>query len=84
MVKVIFNYISGSHSQVFYKKAVLKYFTKFTEKHLCRSLFLIKIQLYHEKMLTQESNLTTLKHAKDAILLWSILGALLLKAHQAR
>ena len=65
----IFNYISGSHSQVFYKKAVLKYFTKFTEKHLCRSLFLIKMQLYYEKILTQESNLTTFKHAKDAILL---------------
>ena len=65
----IFNYISGSHSQVFYKKAVLKYFTKFTEKHMYRSLLLIKmqalitLQLYYEKILTQERNLTIFKHA---------------------
>ena len=42
MVKV-FRYLSilvvATH-----KKAVLKYFTKFTEKHLCRSLFLITMQ----------------------------------------
>ena len=28
--------------QVFYKKAVLKHFAIFTEKHLCWSIFLIK------------------------------------------
>ena len=30
---------------VFYKKAVLKNFAMFTEKHLCWSLFLIKLQV---------------------------------------
>ena len=29
--------------EVFYKKGVLRNFTIFTEKHLCRSLFLIKL-----------------------------------------
>ena len=63
------DFIRGSHSQVFYKKAVLKYFTKFTEKHTYRSLLLIKmqalitLQLYYEKILTQERNLTIFKHA---------------------
>ena len=30
--------------EVFYKKGVLRNFAKFTEKHLCQSLFLIKFQ----------------------------------------
>ena len=30
--------------EVFYKKGVLKNFTKFTGKHLCQSLFLMKLQ----------------------------------------
>ena len=30
--------------EVFYKKGVLKDFAKFTGKHLCWSLFLIKLQ----------------------------------------
>ena len=34
----------SSHSEVFYKKAVLKNFTKFTGKHLCWSLFLKMLQ----------------------------------------
>ena len=29
--------------EVFYKKEVLKHFAKFTRKHLCRSLFFIKV-----------------------------------------
>ena len=33
-------------SEVFYKKAVLKNFAIFTWKHLCWSLFLIKLQAY--------------------------------------
>ena len=32
---------AGSRSQVFYKKAVLNSFKKFTAKHICKSLFLI-------------------------------------------
>ena len=32
--------------EVFCKKAVLKYFAKFTEKELCWSLFLIKSQAF--------------------------------------
>ena len=80
----LFRYISGSHSQVFYKKAVLKYFTKFTEKHLSRSLFLIKIkalfspQLYYEKILIRESNSTIFKHA----ILWNTPSTPFYEAHQ--
>ena len=45
--------------ELFYKKAVLKHFAIFTEKHLCWSLFLIKLQAFmpstesirHEKLL---------------------------------
>ena len=32
--------------ELFYKKAVLKHFAIFTEKHLCWSLFLIKLQAF--------------------------------------
>ena len=79
-----FSNCSGSHSQVFYKKAVLKYFTKFTEKHLSRSLFLIKIkalfspQLYYEKILIRESNSTIFKHA----ILWNTPSTPFYEAHQ--
>ena len=34
----------SSLPEVFYKKVVLKNFAKFTGKHLCQSLFLIKLQ----------------------------------------
>ena len=34
----------SSGPEVFCKKAVLRNFTKFTGKHLCQSLFLIKLQ----------------------------------------
>ena len=37
--------------EVFYKKYVLKIFAVFTEKHLCWSLFLIKLQLFCERLL---------------------------------
>ena len=33
--------------QMFFKKGVLKNFTKFTEKHLCWILFFIKLQFQH-------------------------------------
>ena len=33
----------SSRPEVFYKKGVLKNFAKFTGKHLCQSLFLIKL-----------------------------------------
>ena len=34
--------------EVFYKKAVLKSFAIFTRKHLCRNLFLIKLQAFRD------------------------------------
>ena len=36
--------IRSSHPKTFCEKGVLKNFAKFTEKHLCQSLFLIKLQ----------------------------------------
>ena len=36
--------IRSSRPEVFCKKGVLRNFTKFTGKHLCQSLFLIKLQ----------------------------------------
>ena len=35
--------------EVFYKKGVLKNSSQFTRKHLCQSLFLIKLQLYEKR-----------------------------------
>ena len=40
MIKVSYR---SSHPEVFCKKGVLKDFTKFTEKHLCQSLFFNKV-----------------------------------------
>ena len=37
------SYIQKQPPEVFYKKAVLENFTKFTEKHLCQILFLNKV-----------------------------------------
>ena len=34
----------SSHPEVFCEKSVLRIFAKFTGKHLCQSLFLIKLQ----------------------------------------
>ena len=43
--------------EAFYKKAVLKNFTIFTEKHLRWSLFLIKLQTFRpETLLKRESS----------------------------
>ena len=56
------------------------------EKHLCRSLFVIKmmalvnLQYYYEKILTQESSLTMFKHA----ILWNTSRTPYYEAHQAR
>ena len=36
---------------MFCKKGVLGNFTKLTEKHLCQSLFLIKLQAWHATLL---------------------------------
>ena len=41
--EMLLNYRS-SRQEVFYKKSVLRNFAKFTGKHLCQSLFLIKLQ----------------------------------------
>ena len=38
--------LRSSRPEVFCKKVVLKNFAKFTEKHLCQSLFLIKLQAF--------------------------------------
>ena len=43
----------SSSSEVFYKIGVLKSFTKFTEKYLCRSLFLEACNFIKTKNLTQ-------------------------------
>ena len=37
-------YSKNSRPEVFCKKGVLRSFSKFTGKHLCQSLFLIKLQ----------------------------------------
>ena len=36
----------SNRPEVFYKKGVLKNFAKFTGKHLCRNLFLIKLKAF--------------------------------------
>ena len=38
-------WLGSSRQEVFSEKGVLRNFTKFTGKHLCRSLFLIKLQI---------------------------------------
>ena len=42
-VNVRLNHFRSSLSQMFFKIGILKYFTNFTGKHLCWSLFLIKL-----------------------------------------
>ena len=44
MLKFLFN-IRSSHLRCFVKRAVFKIAAIFTEKHLCWSLFLIKLQI---------------------------------------
>ena len=44
--------------EVFYKKAVLKHFTIFIGKHLCWSLFLLKLQVWKTAiLLKRDSNI---------------------------
>ena len=43
--------------EMFYKKVVLRNFATFTEKHVCWSLFLIKLQVVRpETLLKTDSN----------------------------
>ena len=50
MLQIAINYnylhanVRSSHLEVFCEKGVLKNFAKFTKKHLCQSLFWIKLQ----------------------------------------
>ena len=43
MTKYMTNLFRSSRPDVFCKKGVLRNFTKFTEKHLCQSLFFNKV-----------------------------------------
>ena len=45
--------LRSSHSEVFYKKAVLRNFTKFTGKHLCQSLFINACNFAKKETLAQ-------------------------------
>ena len=42
-VKIFTSYCRSSGTEVFFKKGVLRNFTKFTGKHLCQSLFFNKV-----------------------------------------
>ena len=65
----VFRYLT-IFSQIFYKKAVLKYFTKFTEKHLCMKhakhtiLWGMPSTLFYESL----NACYFMKHVKPAIL----------------
>ena len=39
--------VTKKNLEVFYKKAILKNFANFKEKHLCWSLFLIKLHAFY-------------------------------------
>ena len=43
------SFLKHAPPEVFYKKGALKSFTKFTEKHLCQSLFFTDQQLYQKE-----------------------------------
>ena len=43
LTDVVYRIFRSSRPEVFCKKGVLKSFAKFTEKHLCKSLFLNKV-----------------------------------------
>ena len=45
----------NSRSQMFFKVGVLKNFVSFTGKHLCWSLFLIKLQAWRPNFLKKET-----------------------------
>ena len=44
IMRVMMRKYRSSRSQIFFKIGVLKNFSNFTRKHLCRSFFLIKLQ----------------------------------------
>ena len=48
-------YCRRSHQRCSLKKGVLKNFTKFTGKHLCQSLFLIKLQAWDLQLIEKET-----------------------------
>ena len=52
-ISAIYSETRSSHPEVFCKRVVLKKFTKFTGKHLCRSIFLIKLQAWRRPFLTE-------------------------------
>ena len=50
-------YVQKQRPEVFFKKGVLKNFASLTEKHLCWSLFLIKLQAWEPPtLLKRDSN----------------------------
>ena len=50
----LFLWFKKQPPEVFFKKGVLENFTKFTEKHLCWSLFLIMLQAFRPATLLKE------------------------------
>ena len=79
----VFRYLT-IFSQIFYKKAVLKYFTKFTEKHLCMKhakhtiLWGMPSTLFYESL----NACYFMKHAKHCIL-WSTSSPQFCDSHHA-
>ena len=55
--------------EVFYKKGVLKDFKNFIGKHLCWSLFLIKLQAWHLFWRTSADDCDFALHSHDSLLL---------------
>ena len=55
LFKFVFTLFRSSHRRCFIKKAVLKHFAIFTWKHLCWSLFLIKLQPFRSATLLKET-----------------------------
>ena len=45
----------SSHQGLFFKKIILKFFEKFTEKHLCQGIFLVKLLTWPAKFLQNMS-----------------------------
>ena len=71
----------SSHSEVFYKKSVLKNFGKLTRKHLCRSVFFKKLetstlQLYLKDTLAQVVLRTHFLYITSGWLLLNIMSPL--------
>ena len=52
----IYSYLHrSSHSQIFFKIGILKNFSNFTGKHLCRSFFLTKLQTWGFQLYQKET-----------------------------